>query len=115
MTSRADLEESPDRGGCPAWCVADHESHTAPEDQWHESTIVGVAVVEYWSYFTGDIWRHDVDVLELNVLLEQHVTSSTPWITFGPGEDRERGFRLSPESIRQLMTALDTVLKLITP
>ncbi|KIC59973.1 hypothetical protein RM52_00720 [Microbacterium hominis] len=114
MTMRADQEQSPNGGDCPPWCVTDHESQEHPEDQWHESTIIGVAVVECWSYFVDDTWRLDVNGLELNVLLEQHTTSSTPWIMFGPGEDRERGFRLSPESIRQLMTAFDAVLKLIT-
>jgi hypothetical protein len=108
-------EESDDRAGCPPWCVADHGSQTDLEDQWHESRVVAVPAVEYWSRFTPGTWRLDGGGVELNVLLEQHVSAGTVWVSFGPGDDRERVFHLSPESIHRLMNAFEVMRRLIAP
>jgi hypothetical protein len=74
-----------------------------------------VPVVESWSHFVSGTWRLEADGVTFDVLMEQHVTAEEPWISFGPSDDRERVFHLSPESIQRLVAAFQTVVRLIHP
>ncbi|MEV7767860.1 hypothetical protein [Microbacterium sp. NPDC086615] len=115
MTVPSDSEKPDNRGGCPSWCIADHGNQTALEDQWHESNVTAVPVVEHWSHFADGIWRLSSDGVTFDVLVEQHVSSQAPWFSFGPSDDRERVLHLSPESIGRLVAAFEVLLRLIKP
>lgn len=115
MTVPSDDEKLDNRGGCPSWCVADHATQESVEDQWHESNVTAVPVVEYWSHFVDGAWCLESEGVTFDVLLEQHVSSGAPWISFGPSDDRERVLHLSPESVRRLMSAFEILDRLIAP
>lgn len=99
-----------DRGGCPSWCIADHETDQQLEDRWHESSIVEVPIVESEDRFTNHGWQLEEVAVTLAIALEQHLTSTEPTVVFGPGDDRLRNYRLTIESTRRFMRVLEQLL-----
>lgn len=107
-TSRGNHERL-NRGGCPSWCIADHEDQAHPEDQWHVGQCRTVTAVELRASVnesTGFSYR--LDGVDLNVLIEQHVRCGEAFVMFGM--EHERHFRLSVESTRRVTDALGAAL-----
>lgn len=112
MITRTPATADQDEGSCPLWCVADHAVQHHDDDRWHESAAVAVAVVELRTVRVGDAYTHVTIAGELDVALQQRVGQSEPFVLFGSGEERERNFLLSVESVRRLVRALDAIARL---
>ena len=97
---------------CPAWCIANHDEQTSPDDAWHESQEVFVPVIELVSYATEDGFQFDVEGIDLEIELEHRVGGCEAFVHFGVGEQRERNFRLSIGSTVRLLNALSQTLHL---
>lgn len=115
MTTRARQSPSSNRGSCPPWCVADHGSQQHEADQWHEGAAVEVPVTESVGRFSGSGWHLEEVGSTLLVVLEQHLKAAEPTVAFGPGYERSRNHRLSPESTRRLVRALQQSLAALEP
>lgn len=97
---------------CPAWCIANHDEQTSPDDAWHESQEVLVPAIELVSRATEDGFRFNVEGVDLEVGLERRVDGRETFVRLGVGEQRERNFRLSVESSERLVEVINHVLQL---
>lgn len=100
------------RGDCSPWCVADHGAQDHVDDRWHESEEEFLPVAELRIITVGGVVRHLIVAEDLAVRLEQKMGQAEAFVLFGTGNDRERNFRLSLESIRRLVGALERMLRL---
>lgn len=96
---------------CPSWCVANHDEQTKSDDRWHQSQPIFVPVVEQVTYATEGGFQFDVEGAELEVDLEHRVDGQEAFLHFGVGKKRDRNFRLSVESTRRLLSAIQQVLE----
>ncbi|MFT4259350.1 DUF6907 domain-containing protein [Microbacterium sp.] len=105
-------QQDSNRDDCPPWCVADHGAQDHVDDRWHESEGDCVPVVELRIVSGSGMLHHLVVAEEFDVRLEQRVGQVEVFILFGIGDDRERNFRLSLESTRRIVGALERMLRL---
>lgn len=96
----------------PRGAFAEHDYQQHQDDQRHESDVRRVPVVALRTTLVGEAFRHDVAAQEFDVRLEQRVERAETFVPFGNGEEQCRNFRLSLESRRRLVGALDLMLRL---
>lgn len=88
---------------CPSWCVSEHES---PEPRGgHHGVPRTVAVI--LGRRRPDSPGHDPEPGELVVVVSQRPFDHEPWVEIVEPEHSERALRLSPESVRRLIGAID--------
>ena len=96
---------------CPPWCIANHDEQTESDDRWHQSQPIFVPVVELVGHAAEGGFQFSVEGIELEVELEHRVDGQETFLHFGVGKERDRNFRLSVESTRRLLSAIQQVLE----
>lgn len=71
--------------------------------------------MELWGRFERGRWLAEEVSLDLAVSLEQSIDTAALYVLLGAAEERERTFRLTPESARRLLRALAEVLDTEVP
>lgn len=97
---------------CPVWCVSDHTDQRYPDDAWHMSQGITIPIIEHRTVFREGAATHLIVGSDLDVVLEQHVDSSEPFLFVGIGDERPRSFRLTLESARRLIPELERAIGL---
>jgi hypothetical protein len=93
---------------CPSWCAQPHTEDEAEDDRRHQSEGVVVPVVMLIQDVeeVGGLQGHSKEAAEFVIVATACLDDPDIWIYIGEAEGSRQRLRVSVESVRRLMAAL---------